>query len=65
MVICTAYKHDDFRAVFAFSDNKGGNYFAGSNGSEDFVEVVEGSQSTFELHPPVSPGAEGVNTSFE
>ena len=65
MVLATAYKNDDFSAVFAFSDKKVGNYFAGSNGYEDFVEVVEGWLSTFEIHPPVSPGAEVVNTSFE
>ena len=65
MVLATAYRNDDFSAVFAFSDKKVGNYFAGSNGYEDFVEVVEGWLSTFEIHPPVSPGAEVVNTSFE
>ena len=49
MVLATAYKNDDFSAVFAFSDKKVGNYFAGSNGYEDFVEVVEGWLSTFEI----------------
>lgn len=65
MVIATAYKSDDFSAVLAFSDKKVGNYFAGSHGYKDFVETFESWRGTYEIHPPVSPGAEVVNTSFE
>lgn len=65
MVYATAYKSDNFSTVLAFSDKKVGNYFAGSSGYGDFVDVIEGWSGNYEVHPPVSPGAEVVNTSFE
>ncbi|WP_065979481.1 MULTISPECIES: TonB-dependent receptor plug domain-containing protein [Pseudoalteromonas] len=65
IMLATAYKSDNFSAVFAFSDKKTGNYFAGSNGFEKFIETQSSSWGTWEILPPVNPGAEVVNTSFE
>eukprot|EP00487_Bulimina_marginata_P010016 TRINITY_DN469_c0_g1_i2.p1 TRINITY_DN469_c0_g1~~TRINITY_DN469_c0_g1_i2.p1 ORF type:complete len:154 (-),score=29.46 TRINITY_DN469_c0_g1_i2:127-588(-) len=39
--LATAYDHDNLKAVLAYSKKKVGNYFAGSNGFEEFVEEKE------------------------
>lgn len=65
MVFASAFKSDHLSAVLAISDKKTGNYFAGSKGFEDFVEVKHGLSGSWEVLPPVYQGGEVVNTSFE
>ncbi|MDQ9092113.1 TonB-dependent receptor [Pseudoalteromonas haloplanktis] len=61
LVLASAYKGDDFSGVLAYSKKETGNYFAGSHGYDQFVDVTD---SGFERLPPVNQGAEVVNTSF-
>jgi len=78
--LATAYDHDNLKAVLAYSKKKVGNYFAGSNGFEEFVEEKEyirwepskTEAGTYDeipyivlIPPPVNQNGEVVNTSFE
>ena len=78
--LATAYDHDNLKAVLAYSKKKVGNYFAGSNGFEEFVEEKEYTRwepskteaGTYDeipyivlIPPPVNQNGEVVNTSFE
>jgi len=78
--LATAYDHDNLKAVLAYSKKKVGNYFAGSNGFEEFVEEKEyirwepskAEVGTYDeipyivlIPPPVNQNGEVVNTSFE
>ncbi|GAA0811070.1 TonB-dependent receptor [Colwellia asteriadis] len=56
-----AYQTDKLKTVFAYSNKKIGNYFAGKNGYDHFVEESPWGQ----ILPPVNQGGEVVNTSFE
>ena len=61
IMLAGAYQTDNLKTVIAFSKKKIGNYFAGKNGYENFVEQYEWGQRL----PPVNQGGEVVNTSFE
>ncbi|KTF13675.1 TonB-dependent receptor [Pseudoalteromonas sp. H105] len=78
--LATAYEQDNLKAVLAYSKKKVGNYFAGSNGFEEFVEekeYIRWEPSKTEagkydeipyivlIPPPVNQNGEVVNTSFE
>ena len=75
-----AFKGDKLQAVVAYSKKEVGNYFAGKNGFEEFVEVKEyirwvpskedptkyvDEPYDFFIPPPVNKNGEVVNTSFE
>ena len=78
--LAAAYEQDNLKAVLAYSKKKVGNYFAGSNGFEEFVEekeYIRWEPSKTEagkydeipyiefIPPPVNQNGEVVNTSFE
>ncbi|MEQ3529451.1 TonB-dependent receptor plug domain-containing protein [Pseudoalteromonas sp. XMcav11-Q] len=78
--LATAYQQDNLQAVLAYSKKKVGNYFAGKNSFDDFVETVEyvrwvpstdheGQYDEVtvvdQIPPPVNQNGEVVNTSFE
>lgn len=61
IMFASAYKNDNLETVFAYSNKKTGNYFAGSHGYDNFTEEFDWGTKL----PPVNQGAEVVNTSFE
>ena len=46
--LATAYEQNNLKAVLAYSKKKVGNYFAGSNGFEEYIEEIE----TKRFEPP-------------
>ncbi|NMM40599.1 secretin and TonB N-terminal domain-containing protein [Pseudoalteromonas arctica] len=62
IMLAGAYQTKNLKTVFAYSNKKVGNYFAGKNGYENFVEEYEWGGKGL---PPVNQGGEVVNTSFE
>lgn len=46
VMLAGAYQTNNLKTVFAYSNKKIGNYFAGSNGYENFVEQYEWGQKT-------------------
>lgn len=59
--IAGAYRNEIFDVIAAYSQRKVGNYFAGKQGAEKFVEHT----AWGERPPTVSPGQEVVNTSYQ
>lgn len=62
IMLAGAYQTDNLKTVFAYSNKKIGNYFAGKNGYENFIEEYEWGGVGL---PPINQGGEVVNTSFE
>lgn len=59
--IAGAYRNEIFDVIAAYSQRKVGNYFAGKQGAEKFVEHT----ARGERPPTVNPGQEVVNTSYQ
>lgn len=60
LTLASAFRHGKTETVLAYSKRRQGNYFAGTQGYEDYATGKKSWEQ-----PPVKPGMEVVNTSYD